>query len=47
MNKIAISKANDLVLSEAIAGKISHELNKKKNAAQDLIDSLDTKIKFR
>lgn len=47
MKEIQPSQANNKVLGEAIAGKISKELKKRKNAAQDLIDGLETHIKYR
>jgi len=39
------SRENDKVLSEALAGKISAELKKKKNFADDVVKSVDTEIK--
>lgn len=46
MKDIEPSQANNKVLADMVAGRISAEMKKRNPSAQEIIDSTDTKIKI-
>lgn len=46
MKTIEPTQTNEKIITDVIALKIKKELDKKKTFAQDLIDSIDTEVKY-